>query len=125
MLNRRTEIQTCEQIQQIIRGYATWRCHNGHLTEVWLLFDGLHAYGGSGWDFCNHCNERPNPVQDTKAHLAIYSKWLGEGEITLETYRTMARATVQTPYTPWHAQNPVGFLGLPSWNRPQLEATTR
>ena len=125
MLNRSTKIQAGEQIPQIIRGYATWRCPNGHLTEVWLHFDGLHAYGGSAWDFCDHCGERPDPVQDTKAHLTIYSKWLGEGEITLETYRAMARATVQTPYTPEHAKTPVGFLGLPSWNRPQLGATTR
>ena len=68
MLNRHTWINDPDAPSIDITGYATWRCPSGHVSEVWLKFNGNYAYGGYAWDFCEHCSHHPNVLQDTKAH---------------------------------------------------------
>ena len=117
MLNRRTKIENSAALMVDITGYTTWRCYRGHVTQVWLKFDGNSAYGGSAWDFCSHCSQHPNVIQDTKAHLVIFSQWLDEELITLDQYRQLANAIVSTTFSPAIGASPVGLLGLPSWQQ--------
>ena len=123
MLNRSTQIDNPENTSIDITGYATWRCPRGHITQVWLKFNGSSAYGGSAWDFCDDCSQHPNVLQDTKSHLQIFSKWLDEGNITLSQYRMLAKGVVNTLFSPAIEANPIGFLGLPTWQQLQNQAT--
>ena len=117
MLNRRTQIENSATLMVDITGYTTWRCYRGHVTQVWLKFNGNSAYGGSAWDFCDRCSQHPNVIQDTKAHLVIFSQWLDEELITLDQYRQLANAIVSTTFSPAIGANPVGLLGLPNWQQ--------
>ena len=120
MLNRSTQIENSAALMVDITGYTTWRCRRGHVTQVWLKFNGNSAYstnGGSSWDFCDQCSQRPNVIQDTKAHLVIFSQWLDEELITLNQYRKLANAIVSTAFSPAIDAWPVGLLGLPNWQQ--------
>ena len=122
MLNRHTWINDPDAPSIDIRGYATWRCPSGHVSEVWLRFNGNYAYGGYAWDFCEHCSHHPNVLQDTKAHLMIFSQWRDERLITLDQYRQLTYAVVNTTFSPAIKSNPITFLGLPT--RQQVQNQT-
>ena len=119
MLNRRTRIEDPDAPEIDIQGHTTWRCRYGHVTQVWLRFNGRSAYGGSAWDFCDRCNTHPNAIQDTKAHLEIFSKWLDDELITLTQYRGLTHAIVSTMFSPIIEADPIAFLGLPTWQQVQ------
>lgn len=113
MLNRSTAIAPSEPLSTDIRGEATWRCRYGHVTQVWLRFDGHHARGGSAWDFCDYCSEAPNPAEDTRASLSIFSQWLDNGQISREQYRALCHAATAVPYSPHIEGIGPAMLGLP------------
>ena len=119
MLNRRTQLKADDATKTDAHGEAQWRCPRGHVTTVWLRFNGEAAFGGSAWDFCDHCSAHPNPVQDTRMHLEIFSRWLDTRAINISQYRTLTSSIMNTEYTPAHVANPVAALGLPSWPRIQ------
>ena len=119
MLNRRTTIENTDASEIDIKGFTTWRCPLGHVTSVWLRFNGSSAFGGSAWDFCDHCGQHPNVLQDTKAHLEIFSQWLDQNSITVKQYRQLAHSVVNTQFTPTIEANPIAFLGLPTWQQVQ------
>ena len=93
-----------------IRGETHWICKRGHLTNVWLSYDGEYMMGGSAWDFCSWCSQWPSPVQDTRMRLDIFGQWLREGQISPEEYAAMAQDTVSWELRPGPEES---FLGLP------------
>lgn len=119
MLNRSTVVNEEAEERRDVRGEATWRCRRGHLTKAWLRYDGQRALGGSAWDFCDECSDSPNPIADTRAHIAIFSGWLDQDEITPDEYRALCRAVLAKEYTPEMERNPVAMLGLPTWQQVQ------
>ena len=117
MLNRSTQIENSAALMVDIKGYTIWRCYRGHVTQVWLTFNGNSTYSGSASDFCDHCSQHPNVIQDTKPHLAIFSQWLDEELITLDQYHQLANAIVSTAFSPAIGTWPVGLLDRPNWQQ--------
>lgn len=84
------------------------------------MFNGRSAYGGSAWDFCDgRCSFPPDPTQDTRAHLRIFSQWRDAGAITIDQYCRLAQSVVSRQFSPTISRRPTAILGLPSWQQVQ------
>ncbi len=59
--------------------HAGWTCSLGHRNETYLVMeregDETTLMGGSAWDFCNVCDERPEPSEIARMRREIFRRW--------------------------------------------------
>ncbi len=59
--------------------HAGWTCSLGHRNETYLLMEReskeITLMGGSAWDFCNVCDERPEPSEVARMRREIFRRW--------------------------------------------------
>lgn len=74
-----------------ILGRSSWTCTQGHEITVQLFEAGGGFAGGSSWDYCDWCDEMPDPEQVTRMTADILDQARASGKISQAEWEAQIR----------------------------------
>lgn len=84
-------------MQDEILGSSGWICANGHQNAVTLFEAGNGFAGGSSWDFCDWCDEPPDPQKVSEMKEDILEQARRSGKISQAEWEAQSRLNRSRP----------------------------
>lgn len=80
-----------------ILGVSSWICSRGHENTVKLFEAGNGFAGGSSWDFCDQCDEMPDPQKAAEMKEDILEQARRSGKISQAEWEAQSRLNRSRP----------------------------